>query len=89
MGNLTMKDLEDCFQSAMDNCDYYVGVKIHMDGFQSDEIIVNQYANFEKKLEYYKTTYNEELDHKHAKGISIVGFTSADNFADIELVLMR
>lgn len=46
---------------------------IDMPGFPSPEMIVNPPENIEKKMEYYEATYNENCEHKHAKGISIVG----------------
>jgi hypothetical protein len=85
---LTMKDLEKCFEEAVVLGEKYVAIKVHMDGFPSDEIIVNDSANFEKKLEYYKSAYDENLNHKFSKGVSIVGFVSADYYEDIEFTLV-
>lgn len=44
-----------------------------MPGFDQPELITNPPANIEKKLAYYKATYDENLEHKHAKGIRIIG----------------
>lgn len=52
-----------------------LGLIIEMPGFESPEIIINPFENLEKKLEYYKNTYNENLEHKNAKGIKIIGYT--------------
>lgn len=52
-----------------------LGVIIEMSGFPSPEMIVNPVDNLEKKLEYYKATYNENLNHKNAEGIKIIGYT--------------
>lgn len=46
---------------------------IDMPGFDEPELITNPPANIEKKLAYYKATYDENLKHKHAKGIRIIG----------------
>lgn len=46
---------------------------IDMPGFEQPELIINPPANIENKLVYYKATYDENLEHKHAKGIRIVG----------------
>lgn len=86
--DLKMKDLEQTFNEAMESSARYIGVKISMNGFPSDEVIINQTENFEKKLEYYKDTYDEGLNHKHAPGICIVGFNYADDFATLEETLI-
>lgn len=46
---------------------------IDMPGFDEPELITNPPANIEKKIAYYQATYDENLEHKHAKGIRIVG----------------
>ena len=55
-----------------------VAVKIHMEGFPKDEIIINELENAEKKLEYYVNTYDDNLVHKHSSGIQIVDVDYAD-----------
>lgn len=52
-----------------------VGVFIEMPDFQFPEIIINPVENLEKKLKYYKNTYDDDLRHKHAEGIKIIGYT--------------
>ncbi|OLN21729.1 hypothetical protein BTO30_13510 [Domibacillus antri] len=52
-----------------------LGLFIEMPGFEQPELITNPPANLPKKLEYYKATYDENLNHKHAKGIRIIGYT--------------
>lgn len=81
---LTIKDLEFCFTEALALACGYVAVVIKMEGFPSNEIIINDRNNFDSKLDYYKTAYNEDLTHKFSKGISIVGFTYGDSFEDIQ-----
>lgn len=66
----------------------FVGLLIRMDGFEKDEIIINEKENFDTKLEYYKNTYDESLNHKFAKGIRISGFTFGDTFDDIQADLV-
>lgn len=46
-----------------------------MPGFELPEIIINPAENLEKKLEYYKNTYDEDLKHKYAEGVKIIGYT--------------
>lgn len=81
---LKLNNLEICFMSAMSIGAKYVGVKIWMQGFDDCEVIINSNANFEKKLEYYKTAYNEDLTLNTFNGIKIVGFTYGDSYEEIE-----
>lgn len=68
-----MSDLEFVIKQAV-KTKANVGVFIEMPGFESPEMIVNPVENLEKKLEYYKNTYDENLNHKHAEGIKIIGY---------------
>lgn len=71
---LGMEHLEQVVNRAIEN-KHSLGLLIDMPGFDYPELITNPYENLEKKLAYYKKTYDENLFHKHAKGISIVGYT--------------
>lgn len=76
--------LEECFRTAIENDMKYIAVKVKILGFPKEEIIINEIENFEKKLEYYRKTYNEDLVLKGNNGIEIVDFCCADDFEDIE-----
>jgi hypothetical protein len=80
----TMEYLIRIFERAKELNVKYVAVLIEMDGFPKAEIIINQVDNVDTKLDYYKKTYDDELNHKFAKGIRIVGFTFGDSFEEIE-----
>lgn len=69
-----MSDLEFIIKQAIKS-NANVGIFIEMPDFEEPEIIINPTKNLEKKLEYYKKTYDENLKHKHAKGIKIIGYT--------------
>jgi wobble nucleotide-excising tRNase len=84
MTSFTMENLEICFKNAKGLNQKFVAVKIEMEGFPEAEIIVNPIDNADSKLAYYKNTYDEELNHKFAKGIKIVGFTFGDDMGEIE-----
>ncbi len=81
--NLTMKDLEKCFETAKENNRPFVGVAIAMQGFPKPEVIINPEANYDEKLDYYKKAYNDDLTLKTFNGIRIVGFACANNYHDI------
>jgi hypothetical protein len=85
---LTMEKLEKCFKKAKESGAKYIGLSIYMEGFTTDEIIINSVYNLDKKLEYYKTAYNDDLTHKFSKGISISGYTFADSFEEIQFHLV-
>lgn len=80
---LTMTNLENCFNQAALSHANFVAVKVEMSGFPEPEIIINSQPNIQSKLEYYKATYDENLEHKHAAGIKIVAFTHGEDFDDI------
>lgn len=82
--NLKITNLESCFEQAKLIGVPYVAVKIEMNGFPEPEVIVNKNVNIDSKLEYYKKTYDEDLNHKYAPGIKIIGFTHGDDFGDIQ-----
>lgn len=81
---MNMEYLEHCFNRAKELNQNFVAVRIRMDGFPEDEVIINPIINADTKLEYYKKTYDFELNHKHAEGICIVNFSFGMNYADIE-----
>jgi hypothetical protein len=82
--DLTIDNLEKCFNSASQQDQKYVGVLIEMQGFPRPEVIINENANFDSKFAYYKKAYNEDLTLKTFNGIKIIGFTHGNEFADIE-----
>jgi len=86
--NLTSENLINCFEMAKAKSMNYVAVLIEMEGFDRPEVIINPLLNFDKKFKYYLDAYDENLNHKHAPGIKIVGFTYSNNFEDIEFELM-
>lgn len=86
---LTMTNLENCFNKAWEEESEYVGIKIEMDGFLKEEIIINSIENFGSKLNYYRNAYNEDLTLKNASGkVRIVGFTYGNSFNQIEKDLL-
>lgn len=86
--NLIINNLEKCFMEADKQNQKYIGVKIQMQGFPKAEIIINEKANFDSKLTYYKKAYNDDLTLKTFNGIKIVGFTYGNTFEEIEKDLL-
>lgn len=87
--SLTTENLEICFVEAKAREVKFVGVVIEMGGFPQAEIIINPAANIDSKLDYYKKTYDENLNHKFAQGIKIIGFSYGNNFSELQEDLAR
>lgn len=81
---LKMKYLEKCFESANLANSKFIGVLVEMRGFEKAELIVNKRENFDKKLEYYKNAYNDDLVLKTFDGIKIVAFIHANTLEELE-----
>ncbi|MHB8034694.1 hypothetical protein CF069_12295 [Clostridium botulinum] len=80
---LTLKKLEKFFCKARENNIKYIGIIIKMSGFNKPEIIINPNVNLNSKFNYYKKTYDENLNHKFAKDIKIVGVSIGNSFQEI------
>jgi len=80
----TMDDLTNCFNEASEANSNYVCVVVSMAGFPKEEVIINQRENFEAKLKYYQNVYDKGLDHKHATGVKIIGFSHGNTFNQIQ-----
>lgn len=85
----TMQDLIKCFNKAKEYDYTYIGVRIKIKGYSKPEIIINPKSNFDKKLEYYKQNYNEDLTLKNSDNIRITGISYGDDFDNIEYTLMK
>lgn len=70
----TMKELEQVVERAIRG-EHHLGIFIEMPDFPEPELITNPTTNLTKKLAYWKNTYNANLEHKHASGIRIIGYT--------------
>lgn len=70
----TMGELEEMIDMAIET-EQSLSLLIEMPGFEEPEMITNPAVNLKKKLEYYKKTYDDNLEHKHAKGIKIIGYS--------------
>lgn len=81
---LTIKNLENCFNSALENNAKYFGIKMQVEGNSWFEIVISENQNFNHKLNHCKENYNEELTNKDNEKIKITGFTFGNSFNDIE-----
>lgn len=83
-----INQLVSAFAAAKAHGERFIGLKIKMDGFEKEEIIINERENFDSKLTYYENTYDEGLIHKYSRGISIVDVSSGNSFDEIQADLI-
>ncbi len=69
-----MDELENVINKALDS-GVSISLLIEMPGFPKPELITNPVENLKLKLEYYKKTYDDTLEHRFSKGIKIIGYT--------------
>jgi hypothetical protein len=81
---MDLSDLIERFDIAKNEGWKYIGVEIQMAGFLKPEVIINPIENYEKKLEYYKKAYNNDLTLRAFNGIKIIGVTFGDSYNNIE-----
>lgn len=82
---LKMHHLENCFSAAKKVDAKYIGLSIEHKGTPKREIIINPSENFEYKLEYYKKTYNDDLQHNFdPENVRIFSVTFGNTFSEIE-----
>ena len=94
---LTIKNLENCFNGAIKNNAKYLGIKVQLKERFCSQIIINERNNFDSELDFFKKTYNEnlthkhneDLTHKHNEKIKIIGFTYGNTFEEIERDLCK
>lgn len=84
MSELSMQDLVKTAEHAKEVGAKYLAVRIQMDDFPEDELIINRLANFDAKLAYYQKTYGDDLVHKHSPSVKIIGFLYAQDFEVIK-----
>lgn len=83
-----LDDLIVLFDSAKELEVKYIGVAVDTEGLEKPEVIITPIENFDKKLEFYKKTYDNDLNHKFSKDkIRIIEFVYGDDFAEIEKLL--
>ncbi|MBY6758648.1 hypothetical protein HYH82_15250 [Clostridium botulinum] len=85
--SLTLTELNYCFDSAIKEGSKYIGVLIQIQDNKSNELIINKAESFAEKQEYYNKIYDENLNHKHAKGIKILNFGHSNCFKKLEKII--
>ncbi len=68
-----MSELEDIINKAIEG-DVNLSLFIKLPDLTEPEIITNPPVNLNQKLKYYKEVYNDNLEHKYAEGVKILGW---------------
>jgi hypothetical protein len=75
---INKQQLIDLYELIKEKNFKYIGVYIDI-GLKEPELIINPKNNFEAKIQYYLSTYDDNLFHKHSPQIKIlnaIGFDS-------------
>ena len=84
----TLKDLEIMYEKAKMLQVSYIGIVVKTLNGRC-ELIVNTLENFEDKMEYYKSAYNEDLTLKSNRNIRIVDFEYSILFGTLEKLFSK
>ena len=79
-------NLELCFNGAKENNSKYVGVLIKTP--DSKKVVICDKNDFDHELQFYKDSYTDDLKHKHAEGLEIIGFTFGNSYSVLEYDLI-
>lgn len=85
---MKLTNLNNCFESAITVGAKFIGVSVSIPEQTAVEVIINERGSFKSKQDYYNHAYNDDLNHKHAAGIKIVGFTYGNTFEEIQTDLV-
>ncbi|MED3976169.1 hypothetical protein P4639_22485 [Priestia megaterium] len=81
---LTLNDLNNCFDEAIQAGAEYIGVIVKNYEHKREEIIINHRDNFTFKKDYYNNAYNQDLQLNRVSHIRIIGFAYGFSFSDLE-----
>lgn len=81
--NYTMKYLIDMFEQAIESKANMIVVELEIDGYKDNEFVITQQNNFKNKLEFYKTTYDDNLCHKLNKRVKIYDISHHYNLNEL------
>lgn len=85
---MKINELEELFKEAIRGNYNYIGIVISLEDYTDDEVVIITRSNMEKKLEFYKERYTENLTMKTNENIKIIDCYYSDNLLAIEGVLI-
>lgn len=80
------RNLEACFNGARETNSKYVGVLIKTP--ESEKVVICGRQDFDHEENFYKENYTDDLRHKHASDLEIIGFTFGNSYSVIEYDLL-
>lgn len=86
---LTLTELINCFHTASEYSKKYVSIGIKIPDCTKPEIIIIVKENFDAKLTYYKSAYNNDLTLKTCNDIKIIGFSYGNSFEEMESNIIK
>lgn len=84
MNTFANDKLAEAVREAIKEGKKFFAIRVKMDTFPKDEIIINDLENLEAKLAYWLEVYDFNLVNKRSSIISIVGWASGNSYAQIE-----
>lgn len=69
----SMEELKKVVDRAIEN-EKSLGLYVVVPGLEDPECIMNTARNLPGKMEYYSRAYDDELNHKNADGVKIIGY---------------
>lgn len=83
---LSKARLIECFNNAKARNAKFIGIAIKNKASLKTEVIINSNYNFDDKLAYYLSAYDDDLKLVHNENISIAGFTYGDTFDELQVL---
>lgn len=80
---MSLKVLEKCFAEAKENENLFVALALNSPDYKEPEVTIVPRSNFDDKLKYCKSVFNEELVSKHNDSYSIAGYSCGDDIEDL------
>lgn len=86
---MKLEKLEKVFEEARKDGDEFIGVAISAPSSPEPELIINPKENFNSKLGYYMTAYNENCELNSYSLISIIDIASGNTASEVINKLLR
>ena len=84
---LKFTELEKAFNEAKDLGFKYIGLKVKIEAFPDEEVVVIPRANFDSRLDYYKACFDENCFNYPDGDVQIVGVDYEDCKDALEFII--
>lgn len=83
MNEMTLEGFINLYESEHGQESQIMLIEVQKEGSPAPELIINPRANFEDKMEYYKTAYSSLLELKNNPSIKIIYYDFFANINDL------